>query len=57
MDNAEVDWRAQAAEVHAKHFGQLPKSSAERARQYRYLQGRGFESSQIISVLKGDPCE
>ncbi len=57
MDEAAVDWRAQAAEAHARHFGQLPKSSAERAKQYRYLQGRGFDGSQIQSALKGDAGE
>lgn len=54
MDDAAADWRALAAEIHAKHFGQLPKSSAERAKQYRYLQGRGFDSSQISAALKGN---
>lgn len=53
MAAAEVDWRALAVEVHAKKFGRAPKSSAERARQYRYLQGRGFDSSQISAALKG----
>ena len=54
LEQAEVDWHALAAEVHAKKFGRLPKNSAERAKQYRYLQGRGFDSIQISSVLKGE---
>lgn len=54
LDAAGVDWRALAAEVHTKKFGALPKSSAERAKQYRYLQGRGFDSSQIAAALKGE---
>ena len=54
LDNAGVDWRAHATEVHAKKFGAAPRSSAERAKQYRYLQGRGFDSSQISAALKGD---
>lgn len=53
LDEAAVDWTALAAEVHAKKFGRPPKSSAERAKQYRYLQGRGFDSSQIAAALKG----
>ena len=53
LERAEVDWSALALEVHAKKFGRPPKSSAERAKQYRYLQGRGFDSSQISAALKG----
>lgn len=54
LDAADVDWRALAAEAHAKKFRSLPKTSAERAKQYRYLQGRGFDGSQISAALKGD---
>ena len=54
LEGAAVDWREQAAGVHAKKFGTPPKSAAERAKQYRYLQGRGFDSSQISAVLKGE---
>jgi regulatory protein len=54
LDNAEVDWRELALEVHAKKFNGPPKTSAERAKQYRYLQGRGFDSSQISAALKGE---
>ena len=54
FDEAAMDWRALAAEVRAKKFGSLPKSAAERAKQYRYLQGRGFDSSQISAALKGE---
>ncbi len=54
FDEAAVDWRALALEVHAKKFGRPPKTSAERAKQYRYLQGRGFDSSQISAALKGE---
>jgi regulatory protein len=54
LDAAGVDWRELAREQHAKKFGAPPRSSAERARQYRYLQGRGFDASQIGAALKGD---
>jgi regulatory protein len=54
LEEAAADWRALAVEAHAKKFGSPPRSSAERARQYRYLQGRGFDSSQISAALKGD---
>ena len=32
LEQAEVDWRALAVEVHAKKFSRPPKSSAERAK-------------------------
>ncbi|MCI0749014.1 MAG: recombination regulator RecX [Nevskiales bacterium] len=54
LDDAEADWYALAAAVHAKHFGARPRTSAERARHYRYLQGRGFDGGQIEAALKGD---
>ena len=54
LDAAGVDWRVQAAEAHAKKFGAPPKTSVERAKHYRFLQGRGFDSSQIAAVLKGE---
>jgi regulatory protein len=54
LDGAEVDWRMLAIEQHAKKFGAPPTSSAERAKQYRYLQGRGFDSAQISAALKGE---
>ena len=53
LDAAGVDWRQHAVEVHARKFSGPPKSSAERAKQYRYLQGRGFDSAQIGAALKG----
>lgn len=53
LDQAEVDWLELARKVHGRKFDGPPKSSAERARQYRYLQGRGFDGGQIAAVLKG----
>jgi regulatory protein len=54
LDGAGVDWRALALQVHARRFHGPPRTSAERAKQYRYLQGRGFDDSQIAAALKGD---
>jgi regulatory protein len=51
---AEVDWHALAAGQLARKFGAPPQSAGERAKQYRYLQGRGFDGSQIGAALKGD---
>lgn len=53
LDAAGVDWRELACAVHAKKFGTPPTTSAERAKQYRYLQGRGFDGGQIGAALKG----
>lgn len=54
LEEAAVDWGELAAEVHAKKFGRAPRTSAERAKQYRYLQGRGFDAGQISAALKGE---
>lgn len=51
---AGVDWRELARQQHSRKFGARPRSAAERAKQYRYLQGRGFDGSQIGAVLTGD---
>jgi regulatory protein len=53
---AECDWNALAAEVRRRKFGEeLPKTAAERAKQARFLQYRGFNSDQIRAALKFDP--
>lgn len=54
MDSSGADWRELAREAHAKKFGTPPANSAERAKQYRFLQGRGFGGGEIGAVLKGD---
>jgi len=43
-----------AHEVWRRKFGgRLPRSPADRARQVRFLQGRGFELELILKVIKG----
>jgi len=43
-----------AREVWRRKFGgRLPRGAAERARQVRFLQGRGFDLEVIMKVLKG----
>jgi regulatory protein len=55
LDDAEVDWLAQARLVHRRKFGASPSRTApERAKQARFLQYRGFTSDQIRAVLKSD---
>jgi len=39
--------------VWARKFGELPKSAAERAKQMRFLQYRGFSGDAIRRVMRG----
>ena len=39
--------------VWARKFGELPKSAAERAKQMRFLQYRGFSGDAIRQVMRG----
>jgi regulatory protein len=53
LRSADVDWRATIRAVRAKRFGpELPRDHAERARQARFLQYRGFDSAQIRAALE-----
>jgi regulatory protein len=47
--------RAQA--VWRRKFSQRPRNAAERARQARFLQGRGFDFDTIMKVLKGSDAQ
>lgn len=50
------DWNGLAGEVRRRKFGaDLPRTAAERAKQARFLQYRGFNSDQIRAALKFDP--
>ncbi len=42
-----------ARDVWRRKFGVMPKSAAERARQIRFLQGRGFALETIMRLMKG----
>jgi len=58
LAQAGVDWVARCEEVRRKRFGPaLPATPAERAKQARFLAGRGFSSEHIRRVLKGDVDE
>jgi regulatory protein len=49
---AAPDWRALAADIRRRRFGEEPPSDwAERARQARFLQYRGFSNDHIRSAL------
>ena len=50
--DAEVDWLLLAKQQREKRFGvQRPKDFKERARQSRFLMGRGFSNDIIYSLL------
>jgi regulatory protein len=52
LESEEFDWSALAAEVRRRKFGEsAPKAFAERAKQMRFLQYRGFSSSQIRAAF------
>ncbi|PTB18638.1 recombination regulator RecX [Trinickia symbiotica] len=46
--------RSRAQAVWRKKYGQLPQTPAERAKQARFLAGRGFSRATIVQILKGD---
>jgi regulatory protein len=47
------DWLEKGRSVRIKRFGEaLPESAAERARQMRFLQYRGFTHEQIRAILR-----
>lgn len=45
---------ASARAVWRRKFARQPRTAAERARQVRFLQGRGFSFDTIMKVLKGE---
>ncbi|GAB3681684.1 regulatory protein RecX [Salinisphaera aquimarina] len=52
LDEAEVDWFALAEAVRHKRFGALsPGDFPTRAKQMRFLQGRGFEPDQLRAAF------
>ena len=55
LDRYSEEWVDAAAGVRRKRFGAaLPREYAERARQARFLQQRGFSAGHIRQVMKGD---
>ena len=55
LDARDAQWKALAREARRKRFGDpVPKEYKERARQMRFLQGRGFTHEQIRAALDGD---
>lgn len=55
IDAQDPDWIGLAETQRRKRFGpEVPAAFPERARQARFLQGRGFGMNEIRRVLKGD---
>ena len=55
LRSSDVDWRETIRAVRRKKFGaELPRDYAERARQARFLQYRGFSNEQIRAALELD---
>ena len=53
MEQAQVDWRALAAEVSRKKFGEAaPADARERARRSRFLHYRGFDADDVRDLLE-----
>jgi regulatory protein len=58
LDSGDVDWCELASAVRRRRFGQaLPRDFAERAKQARFLQYRGFTQEQIRAALAGNDDE
>src|SRR5690606_20032407 len=54
LRSSEIDWVETATQVRRRKFGtQAPRSAAERAKQARFLQYRGFTADQIRAALAG----
>ena len=55
LDASGADWIEQARRVREKKYGkQQPRDFAERARQMRFLQQRGYTHDQITRALNAD---
>jgi regulatory protein len=52
---AGADGAADIQRVWKSHFSTLPKNDRERARQVRFLQGRGFPLDDILRFLRTHP--
>jgi regulatory protein len=61
LANADFDWGRVAADVRRRKFGDdLPRAMAERAKQARFLQYRGFSTDHIRAAMASmavDPAE
>ncbi len=55
-DPRDPDWTRRARAARSKRFGDAPPQDLrERARQARFLTGRGFTGDQVVAALGADP--
>lgn len=54
LKTLETDEVESARAIWRRKFARQPRTAAERARQVRFLQGRGFSFDTIMKVLKGE---
>jgi len=53
LESATIDWLAVAEEARQKKYGKgAPKDDQNKAKQSRFLYGRGFSGDQIDQLLK-----
>ena len=58
LKSAEIDWNALASDVRERKFGRrVPPAYAERAKQMRFLQYRGFHNDQIRAAFAAHGAE
>lgn len=53
MEVVKADQLSNARAIWLRKFSRLPRTPVERARQVRFLQGRGFDFDTIMKVVKG----
>ncbi len=54
LDSRSSAWKHRAQEVWAKKYGEQAEDYKERARQARFLQGRGFSAHTISQILNNE---
>lgn len=52
LNSVEQDPQVAVEDAWRRKFGELPRDAAERARQIRFLQGRGFELGAILDLMR-----
>lgn len=52
LEDADADWFALARDVRARRFRYYPVDQKEKAKQLRFLQGRGFDAEQSFASLQ-----
>lgn len=52
LDSAAIDPARAVEDAWRRKFGSAPRDAAERARQIRFLQGRGFDLDAIFALMR-----